>query len=244
MQLTFLGTGGWYPLPRHTTCCLLETSKANFILDLGTGSVKLQQHLNINKPTFVLLSHYHLDHLIGLFWLAAVFKGTKLTICGQKGVEKVLNGLIRKPYNPWSLKDTCKFKLEYKEFDEGEYSIGDSKISTAFLTHSDPTLGYRIETDGKALAYITDTAPCRKALTLAKNCDILIHEASWAERADSKPGTHTTAKEAAEIAKLSNAKKLFMYHIMPEEKPAELEKAAKKVFKQAFAAKDDLTIKL
>ncbi|MDO5819273.1 MAG: ribonuclease Z [Methanobrevibacter sp.] len=69
--------------------------------------------------------------------------------------------------------------------------------------------------EGKKVTYSGDTRPCEKLIELARNSDVLIHEATY-EYADLDKAIehcHSTSKEAAEIAKKANVKLLALTHI-------------------------------
>ena len=71
--------------------------------------------------------------------------------------------------------------------------------------------------EGKKVTYSGDTRPCEKLIELARNSDVLIHEATY-EYADLDKAIehcHSTSKEAAEIAKKANVKLLALTHISP-----------------------------
>lgn len=75
---------------------------------------------------------------------------------------------------------------------------------------------YRIEHAGQSLVYSGDTGRCDAMVELASNCDILIHMCHYISGTET---THETAvsatghKQAAEIARSSNAKTLVLTHI-------------------------------
>ena len=65
-----------------------------------------------------------------------------------------------------------------------------------------PSLGYRIEADGKVLAYTGDTGPCDNAVELARDADLFLCEATYQN--DSKlTYFHLSALQAAEHAQAS-----------------------------------------
>ena len=68
---------------------------------------------------------------------------------------------------------------------------------------------------GRALAYCTDTAYSREAVALAEGVDLLVHEATFAEReADLARATgHATARAAARVAREAGARRLILTHI-------------------------------
>lgn len=94
---------------------------------------------------------------------------------------------------------------------------------------------------GKSVTYITDTAYCKQAATLAKDTDLLILESTFAEseKTKAKEYKHLTAKLAAKIAQEAQAKKLVLTHFSQRYKSTKLlVDEAKTVFKKVEAAKD------
>ena len=68
---------------------------------------------------------------------------------------------------------------------------------------------------GRVVAILGDTRYCEAAVELAKGADLLVHEASFAS-GDSQLAAdyfHSTAREAALVAKRSEANKLVLTHI-------------------------------
>ena len=101
---------------------------------------------------------------------------------------------------------------------------------------------------GKAICYSGDTIYCKETITASKNCDLLIHEATFDEsRRDlANEKFHSTAADAAKIAKAANVKKLLLTHIggkySKDEKP--LLDEAKAIFKNTAVAKDGMQLAL
>ena len=100
-----------------------------------------------------------------------------------------------------------------------------------------------IKQPGKKIAFILDTKLCKSAITLAKDTDLVIADATWLTDNKEKKGHHMTATEAAELAKKAKAKQLILTHFSQRYKENnEFEKEAKKVFKNVKAAEDFLTL--
>ncbi|MCX6775232.1 MAG: MBL fold metallo-hydrolase [Candidatus Micrarchaeota archaeon] len=250
MEITFLGTRGWYSKKGQTSCVLVETKGGNYVLDAGTGMYWMDEVMDSRKPTCILLSHFHLDHIVGIASLSKTFQGKELTICGQKGVEKAIDRIMKKPIYPFYFDSPMyDFKVRFRELGK-EQRIFDSVVKTAQLSHSDPVLGYRIENDGKSLVYATDTLPCEATVKLAQGCDILVHETYFSEEDFKEVGNvagHSSPREAARIAREAGAKGLFLFHFRPgydERTIAGMVRDARKVFKNTFASKDFLKVKL
>ena len=96
---------------------------------------------------------------------------------------------------------------------------------------------------GKKIVYIPDTKPSKAIADFAKGSNVLIHDAtadSSLEKKANKYG-HSSARQAAVIAKKAGVKLLFLTHISPRYEDAGiLEKDAKKVFSNSVVAEDFL----
>ncbi len=95
---------------------------------------------------------------------------------------------------------------------------------------------------GRKVVYTGDTRPCMRTIEIAENADVLIHDAAftsdlqkWAEET-----MHSTAREAAEVAKTARVRKLILTHISARysKDATPLLEEAKKVFKDTVVAED------
>lgn len=96
---------------------------------------------------------------------------------------------------------------------------------------------------GRKVVYSGDTKPCDSVIKNATNADVLIHDACLDSSLEAKAAAygHSTAKQAAEVAKKAKVKVLFLIHHSPRYKDVSiLEEEAKKVFKMSFVATDFL----
>src|SRR5205085_1725448 len=94
---------------------------------------------------------------------------------------------------------------------------------------------------GRRIVYCTDTRPCDSAIDLARGATVLIHEATYgsdmAEEAVAR--FHSTAAEAAAVAREAEAAQLILTHISPRyTEPAALLAEARAVFAQTELAED------
>jgi len=100
-----------------------------------------------------------------------------------------------------------------------------------------------IHRPGIKLAYSGDTRPCKNLITLSKDADLLICDATFAEEMDTK--MHSGAREAALMAKKAGVKQLALTHFSRRYQDVrELEKEAKKAFPSTIVAEDFMRIKL
>jgi ribonuclease Z len=95
------------------------------------------------------------------------------------------------------------------------------------------------ERPGIAFAYVPDTRPCEGGRLLARNADLLYHEATFGEELQQRAieTGHSTAREAAEVARDADVKQLLIGHFSARyEDPAPLVKEAYAVFPDVEAA--------
>jgi len=102
---------------------------------------------------------------------------------------------------------------------------------------------------GRKIVFSGDTIAFDEMVEFSKNADVLIHESTFdSEFVDTAiEYGHTTAAQAAEIAKKANVEKLFLTHISPRYLNSKvLEDDAKKIFKKSFIPQDfqEVEIKL
>jgi len=98
---------------------------------------------------------------------------------------------------------------------------------------------------GVKITYAVDTRPYHAVVRLAKRSDLLIHDSTFSEDARNKARDygHSTATEAAGVAKKSKSTKLALFHISAMYEDARpLEREARKVFRESFLAEDMQTI--
>ena len=128
----------------------------------------------------------------------------------------------------------------YSRLAKGEVVVFKGKVITPEMVTSGVV-------KGRKLVYTGDTKPTNRIVEVAKDADILIHDSSftsdlieWAEFTK-----HSTAKQAAEIARKANVKKLILTHISARYKDATpLLNEAKQIFENVVVAEDFMEIEL
>ena len=247
MRVTFLGTNGWYDTHTgNTLCTLIESKNAFIILDAGNGIRKLDRIINDSKPIYLFLSHFHLDHIIGLHILNKFNFVQGLTIIGQSGTRDVLNQIINSPFTiPMH---QLQYKTEIYEIPE-EHVITPFKFTFLPLKHSSECLGYRFEIEDKVISYCVDTGYCDNAVELARDADLLITECALKIGQSNEIWPHLSPQDAARIAYEGNAKMLALVHFDASvyttlDTRKEAEEAARKLFDKTFAAIDDMEIEI
>jgi ribonuclease Z len=288
----FLGTGGSLPTrERGLPSVALRRDGELIILDCGEGTQRqmMQTGLGFNRPTTILISHLHGDHILGLPGLlqtmSSLARDKPLDLYGPKGIANFLD-LIYKP-----LGYPANYQIRAKELGPGdEVDRGDYTIKTALAKHDILCLAYAIvekERPGRfhpekakrlgipegplwgdlqhgkpvklekrlihpgdvvdpgrpglKIVYAIDTRPAETVKILAKGADLLIHDGGFAEerRPKAQEYYHSTAREAAQVAKTAGAKRLALVHISAVTRDdSVLLREARKIFRQTIVPKD------
>jgi ribonuclease Z len=101
---------------------------------------------------------------------------------------------------------------------------------------------------GRRVVYTGDTRPCRETLEIARDADLLIHDATFAheEASRAKETNHSTAREAADLAHRAGVLQLALTHISARyaDDVRPLEREARAVFRPTVIAYDGLTIEV
>jgi ribonuclease Z len=103
------------------------------------------------------------------------------------------------------------------------------------------------ERKGLKIVYSGDSRPCEAMVKLAKDADLLIHESTFeADYGDKAIETgHSTAAEAAQIAKDAQVKELILTHLSTRyRKSNSIKNAAKTIFQNTKVAHDLMTVEV
>jgi len=99
---------------------------------------------------------------------------------------------------------------------------------------------------GRTVVYPGDTAPSEVVRALAEDADVLVHEASFTEEEvdRARDTMHSTARQAAEVARDAGVKLLALTHLSPRYFGPEVLREAREVFPQTVAPRDFDTIEV
>lgn len=248
IKITFLGTNGWFDsITGSTTSILIEQDEYYIILDAGEGISKLRQYINYDKPVYLFLSHFHIDHISGLHTLCMNKFSKGLYIIVPKGGKEILKQIINSPFTVPIEK--LPYPTEIIEVCEGGTDKFPFKATFLPLIHTTFILGVRLEINNKVIAYCTDTSYCENAIELAQDADVLIAECSMRANETSSSKIHLNPEMAAKIAKEAYAKKLMLMHFdasryLAVKDRTEAELNAKETFSNSYASFDGLEIEV
>ncbi len=98
-KVIFLGTNGWFDSQTgNTISTLVKTKDYNIILDAGNGIAKLPRYADDDKPAYLFISHFHIDHVEGLHTICLNKFSKGLNIIVQEGGSRILDTLMDMPY--------------------------------------------------------------------------------------------------------------------------------------------------
>ncbi len=102
------------------------------------------------------------------------------------------------------------------------------------------------ERAGRKLVISGDTAPCEALIVAAHESDLLVHESTFAEEEAerARQTSHSTARQAAEVAREAQVGMLALTHISSRYPGGELRDQARAVFSETEAPRDYDTIEI
>lgn len=227
-RLIILGAGSIVPTPsRFASSIYLESRGDRLLIDCGPGTLERLRNIGLNPSLIdgVLLTHYHIDHVSDLLPLIKARAYTdegrparpprQIKLIGPKGLRHLLRLLIEdNPYFSY-LREAMRYHeyTEVTELGDGEEArIGAIKIRTAEVKHYGG-LAYRVELDGKSIAFSGDTIPDDRLVELARHVDVLVHECSFPS--DELLGLHTSEEGLASIVERCRPRVLVVTHLYP-----------------------------
>jgi len=264
MQVTLWGTRGSLPTPGpdteryggNTSCVEVRGADgAVLVLDAGTGIRRLGPQLTSVPRVDLLLTHLHMDHIQGLGFFAPLFvPDLEVHIWGPASPILTLSGRLARylspPLFPVRLRD-LPCRMELHELASEEFEIGNFQVCSALVCHPNPTVGYRIMSDGSALTYLPDHEPAMglmrsylspdwtSGFSLAAETDLLIHDAQYTaeEYARCVGWGHSSMQQAFDYAAFAGARHFVPFHHDPAHSDDELDRlfaAARDTLKPPF----------
>lgn len=245
MKATFWGTRGSLPAPGpdttryggNTSCVSVESVATGhtLVLDAGSG-VRLAGQLLASKPgrVDVLLTHLHMDHIQGLGFFLPLFQpGREVHVWGPPSTTRTLRRRLARylspPLFPVRLRELAS-KLTCHDVTEEPWEIDGFRISASLVSHPDPTLGYRIESDGRVFTYLPDHEPqlgskdgrlpraqWLSGFRVAEGADFLVHDGQYTDdEYRTRVGWgHCTPGLALRFAETVGARRLCLFHHDP-----------------------------
>jgi ribonuclease BN (tRNA processing enzyme) len=179
MKITMGGVRGTGPVSGEnylnfgggTTSVLIQGQKgAAILLDAGTGVRELGLKLQLGKVStrelLLLMTHYHIDHMMGLPSLSVLYsKAWQITMAAplREGfsVRTMVRRLLAKPFWPVQfsqLQSTIDFKTLKGHELSAVYEYQGFQVRWCSVHHPDGCTAYRIDemSTGRSLVFATD----------------------------------------------------------------------------------------
>lgn len=210
------------------------------ILDAGTGIANAHGSVpSGTKRVDILLTHLHMDHIQGLGFFGPLYASDIEThiwgpVSTTTGLAARLGRYLSPPLFPVRLRDLPSVHLH--DLVPGTFEVAGFKVRADLVIHPGPTLGYRVEENGRRLAYIPDHEPALgrpelddprwlSGYSLAAGVDVLIHDAQYSDDGyAAKLGWgHSSYRHAMTMAKVAEVGRLVTFHHEPEHSDSRLD---------------------
>ena len=234
-RLVPLGTNGFIPTHgRQTMSSLVLAPGGALLLDAGSGVARLAEErvrglLASVERLDVLLTHYHLDHVVGLSYLTAIWRGRPVRLFAPAPPlvdgtpEEGVGRLLAPPLFPVRAAD-FPLPLEIVPYD-GTEPVEAAGLTLRFRRQNHPggSAGARV---GDLLVYATDTTADDGTAELAAGVDLLLHEC-WATDAEAAADAsftrgHSSVAGVARVAKAAGVRRVLTVHHHPLKGDGEL----------------------
>lgn len=230
MSFSFIviGCGSATPIGhRLSSAFILKHNRSVFLIDCGEGSQMYlkENHVHLQRINQIFISHLHGDHFFGLIGLLSSMhlfgRNIPLTIYAPRELEAIIK--LQLKAGATVLSYPLFFRQTQNEEKELLYEDKEVEVYSFPLNHSIPTTGFLFKEKikpnypifvPKSFAYCSDTAYSEAIIPYIKGVDLLYHESTFMESdiqiAESRQ--HSTARQAAKIAKMANVKRLLIGH--------------------------------
>ena len=244
MQVTIWGCRGSLATPGrdtvryggNTSCLEVELANGSvFVLDAGTGIRELGAKLerrNVRRIQ-LLLTHLHLDHVEGLRFFGPLWdEQVEIDIWGPPSPLVSLRDRIARAFSPplfpIEIADVPA-RLNFNDVPREQWILDGATLRAEKIVHPGPTVGYRIESGDRTLAYLPDHEPALtgsisersldwiSGASLAARADLLVHDAQFSEEEYSHRigWGHSSSADAIAYSRAVGADRIVLFHHDP-----------------------------
>jgi ribonuclease Z len=273
LQVIILGSGSPIPDPgRAGPSTLVCTSVGDLLFDCGRGVLMRAAAAASGAAALqaLFLTHLHSDHItdlndvVTMRW-AMSFQPLPLPVIGPVGTAELLRATeaMLEPDIGYRLAhhDDLNWRpsSEVTEVESGVVLDRDSvRVTAAPTDHAPvrPTVGYRIDDDGRSVVIAGDTVPCAGLDQLCDGADALVHtvvrrdliEQIGLPRLTDVLDYHSSVPDAAQTAARHGIGTLVLTHLVPPPAPGTeqewLDQAAAHFDGEVVLASDLLTVEV
>ncbi len=214
----------------NSSCVELRDANGTvFLLDAGSGlreygkkGVPAQ-----NKTYHIFLSHFHWDHIQGLPFFDAAYRGDcKLIFYSAfPAAKRILSNQMDLPYFPVQFDTSFHSNISFECIKPGQpFKVGNCTITSKKMSHPGNSYSYAFEENGKKLIYATDVELSDKETeetsankAFFSNADAIILDTQYTvEEALYKTNWgHSDFSCAIDFATRWNIKQVYLFHHEP-----------------------------
>ncbi len=254
----------------HTTCLLVSGQQGEIlVIDAGSGIQEINRHLleSDRRDLLLLLTHLHLDHIMGLPTLSPLYDPdwrVRMLAGGHTGAHlaRVVDRVTTPPVWPISLADMgAEVDLADHVPDAGPIDWGGLKITGTAVPHPGGCFAWRVDepATGASFVFSTDTEwsaeakrqdrGLRRLCTHPNPADLLVMDGQFtAEELPAHAGWgHSSIDQCAEAAIETGVGRLLVTHHHPDSTDDtldRLEQELSRLFPGAALARQGDTIEL
>ena len=244
MIVTTLGTGSPLPDPnRAGPATLVQAGGKTLLFDAGRG-VLMRLAAAMVAPGMLdalLLTHLHSDHttdyndIITTRWISSP-QSNPLVAYGPAGFKRFTDATLTMLDTDVHYRMSHHADLQHApqvqahEVSEGlVFEAPGIRVTAAATDHSPvhPTMGFRIEAEGKSVVIAGDTVPCEGLSRLCQGADVYVQtvirrpfiEKSPLQRFRDVLDYHSDISQAAQTAQASGVRVLVLNHPVPAPQP-------------------------
>jgi phosphoribosyl 1,2-cyclic phosphodiesterase len=219
----------------NTSCVEVRAGHEILILDAGTGVRALGTDLVAefgSRPieATLLISHTHWDHIQGLpFFTPAFSAENRIHVFAAKGAGATIARGLRNQMDPIHFPVGFEQMLgltPVAELAADPVDLGPFTIRVAALNHPGGCAGFRIEANGRSLAYLPDHEPFERdsnverteaLMEFARGVDLLILDTQYtdAEYRHRRGWGHGCLSESVALALGAEVQHLALFHHDP-----------------------------
>jgi len=228
-KLMILGTANAIPDEAHENTHLAVVGKRGItLIDCASNPIlRLKQAgLDHNDLIDIILTHFHPDHVSGfpllLMGMGLLKRQSPLNVLG---INHTINRM-KKLLEFYESETWYEFELTFNRVPHEEMTLiketEEYRVFSSPVRHFIPAIGLRFEfhRSGKVVVYSSDTSPSPMVVRLAKDADLLIHEAAGVSIG------HSSASQAGEVAQQARVRELLLIHYPTHSDPERMKAEA------------------
>ncbi|MCL1863294.1 MAG: MBL fold metallo-hydrolase [Defluviitaleaceae bacterium] len=217
----------------NTSCVTVESGGEVLVFDAGSGLTKIPV---ATGDVNILISHLHLDHIIGLGTFNPAWgkdKNATIYTCnrGEKPLREQVLGVFSPPLWPVSMAEKSTARVTEITPDI-PFTVGRFTITPFLSSHSDKTLAFHATDGEKSVVHLLDyetekTSDCeyKNLIKYCTNADLVIFDATYSEEDYAKHigWGHSTVAQGVKFASEVKCKAMVFSHFAQTYEDNEIE---------------------